>query len=1063
MIRISLLLLIVCLASESFAQQSRETFGKNRVQYKQFDWMYLSSDNFDVYYYDGGLVTARQAIDFLEEEFDRMTDIIGYPPYTKTKVFLYNSPSDHLQSNVGLSDPIFSVGGETRFVKATVEVAHPGTIEGLKEELLYRVAQMMINEMMFGGNLKDMFQSAVLMSIPHWFTEGAALYVGKGWSREMDDYMRDYVTRRKVKKLNFLEDEEAQLVGQSIWNFIAERYGRSSISNVLNYTRIIRNEEKSVAVTLGVSFDRLISEWRLYYSEQAQATVSTFKSPEKEWQYLSAHRQDVRFNALKLSPDGSRLAYAYNQNGKFEVRVVDIATGLEKKVLSGGQQVVNQLIDYSLPLVNWADNNTLGIIASRKGVLHFWLYDFETKSKVPMPLESFHSISSFGLSSNGRLAVLSGNTDGQSDLYLLSTRRYRLKRLTNDLYDDIDPAFIPGSNAVVFSSNRPSDTLNTRPRGFKNSTGHYNLYLYDLDTTSTRAVKLTNTLGMDSKPMAINEEEFIYLSDQKGVVNLFQFNVNTGIYSQLTNFPQSIKAYDFHLGTRQLFYILPEGSREHIFLQPSFDISQQRFTPSTFRQQLLQAREMGRRREVVAPPERKVLDMDLEAPDSVQQEKPPVQEKVLPEKFIDTKNYTFENEVVKEKERDTPSTFLAQYRKMRRKSDVIGPLPYEHRFSADNLVTSWVVDPLRGFGILLESQMNDMLENHRFVGGVMTTMDFRSGDIYAEYQYLKWFIDFNARFEREVYYFNTESTLQRYASNVAEVGASLPISMKSRFSVKPFLMSTRFEDLVPYAGGSQGYFFRDPIEEQFVGLRAEFVYDDSYQKDVNLIEGTRAKVSFRQVQGLTDGGFGFANVSVDVRNYFKLYRDIVIATRGYFGTYFGRTPQQYVAGGMDNWLFNRRNTSGDGNPLRNTFDLNRNIYFMEFVTPIRGFDYAELYGRNTLGMNAEFRVPLVRAFSGGTINSGFFRHLQFTAFYDVGSAWTGPSPFNKDNTINFDRIKQGPFEFEVNRFKSPWLMSYGAGFRSVMFGFYMKLDVAWPIQGYDVGKPRPFVTLGYDF
>jgi len=34
------------------AQQVLETFGKNRIQHKQFRWNYLSSENFDVYYYD---------------------------------------------------------------------------------------------------------------------------------------------------------------------------------------------------------------------------------------------------------------------------------------------------------------------------------------------------------------------------------------------------------------------------------------------------------------------------------------------------------------------------------------------------------------------------------------------------------------------------------------------------------------------------------------------------------------------------------------------------------------------------------------------------------------------------------------------------------------------------------------------------------------------------------------------------------------------------------------------------------------------------------------------------
>lgn len=52
-------------------QQSREVFGKNRIQYRQFDWLYLSGENFDVYYYDARKQVAQEALEYLESEFDR--------------------------------------------------------------------------------------------------------------------------------------------------------------------------------------------------------------------------------------------------------------------------------------------------------------------------------------------------------------------------------------------------------------------------------------------------------------------------------------------------------------------------------------------------------------------------------------------------------------------------------------------------------------------------------------------------------------------------------------------------------------------------------------------------------------------------------------------------------------------------------------------------------------------------------------------------------------------------------------------------------------------------------
>lgn len=119
---IVLVLLIILSSLEIYGQQSREVFGKNRIQYRQFDWVYLSGENFDVYYYDARKAMAQEALEFLEGEFDRITDLIGYPPYFKTKVFIYNSLSDLRQSNVGLNHNVFNVGGETEFIKPYVDV-----------------------------------------------------------------------------------------------------------------------------------------------------------------------------------------------------------------------------------------------------------------------------------------------------------------------------------------------------------------------------------------------------------------------------------------------------------------------------------------------------------------------------------------------------------------------------------------------------------------------------------------------------------------------------------------------------------------------------------------------------------------------------------------------------------------------------------------------------------------------------------------------------------------------------------------------------------------------------
>ena len=182
------------------AQHYSTPFGQNRIQYKNFDWYYYSTNNFDIYYYPGGQEYALEAVNFLEDEFVTLTDKLGYAPYSKTKIFIYNSIHDLQQSNVGIDGAVYTIGGRTEFVKLQLEVAYPGKAHQFKQDLIHKLSNNLIQDMMYGGSLAEIFQNSYLLSLPDWFVDGAARYIAFGWSREMDDFLRDYISAKKMKK-----------------------------------------------------------------------------------------------------------------------------------------------------------------------------------------------------------------------------------------------------------------------------------------------------------------------------------------------------------------------------------------------------------------------------------------------------------------------------------------------------------------------------------------------------------------------------------------------------------------------------------------------------------------------------------------------------------------------------------------------------------------------------------------------------------------------------------------------------------------------------------------------
>ncbi|MGC4022404.1 MAG: hypothetical protein QM734_10860 [Cyclobacteriaceae bacterium] len=448
-------------------------------------------------------------------------------------------------------------------------------------------------------------------------------------------------------------------------------------------------------------------------------------------------------------------------------------------------------------------------------------------------------------------------------------------------------------------------------------------------------------------------------------------------------------------------------------------------------------------------------------------------------KALNTDDYVFEDEAVKQSNKPN-DVFLTRYAKAREVNKVQGPFPYTPKFSYDNLVTNVVIDQLRGTSLRLETQMNDMLENYRFNLGLQVAMSdlfsssyLKGGDVFGEFQYLRKRVDFSARVDRKVIYWQTKanelqgnanlSENQKYSWQKFEVGASYPISVRSRVSLKPFVGYTEFID----RGNANGNAPIDSMKSQtqfYTGAKMEFVYDNSVVTGLNIIEGTRGKISATTYQAIGSSKRNFGQIYADVRHYQKIYKEIVFAVRGYAGTFFGNAPKKYMLGGVDNWAFNNSNYSGTKNPLVNPSNVyNENLLFSEFATSLRGFDYATQYGNSVALANIEFRVPLVRALASGPITSNFFRNLQFTGFYDIGSSWTGKIPFGSAGQGQEREVKSPPYTIDIKEYINPWIYSYGVGFRSMIFGYYIKCDMAWPVVNYQVQDPRLQVSLGFDF
>ena len=71
-------------------------------------------------------------------------------------------------------------------------------------------------------------------------------------------------------------------------------------------------------------------------------------------------------------------------------------------------------------------------------------------------------------------------------------------------------------------------------------------------------------------------------------------------------------------------------------------------------------------------------------------------------------------------------------------------------------------------------------------------------------------------------------------------------------------------------------------------------------------------------------------------------------------------------------------------------------------------------------------------------------------------------PGLKDNAYNFTIIDTAPIHVEIDEQRQPFVVGYGYGFRTRLFGYMIRLDIGW---GYDEGVVQKMsqFSLGMDF
>src|SRR5690606_19238451 len=98
-----------------------------------------------------------------------------------------------------------------------------------------------INDMFYGGSIQSIIQNNIQLHIPLWFNEGVSEYSALGWDTNSDMYIRDAILEDYLPPVEYLSGYYAYRGGQSLWDYIAEQYGREKIGEIMQRLRLTRS------------------------------------------------------------------------------------------------------------------------------------------------------------------------------------------------------------------------------------------------------------------------------------------------------------------------------------------------------------------------------------------------------------------------------------------------------------------------------------------------------------------------------------------------------------------------------------------------------------------------------------------------------------------------------------------------------------------------------------------------------------------------------------------------------------------------------------------------------
>lgn len=1054
----------------SFIQISYPQFGQNKVQYKEFQWKYMQTKHFDVYFSQGGQYIGEFAAVVAESSLASLSRNLDYHISNRIPLVIFNSHNEFQQNNI-LDDYLpEGVGGVTELFKNRALVPFEGDYEKFRHVIHHELLHAFMNDMYYGGSIQNIISKNISLNFPLWFNEGMAevqsLY---GLDKKTDMFMRDAVINNYVPPLEYINGYFSYRGGQSFFAFLADIYGEEKIGELMNAIKTYSDVEAGFHEVYKLSINELSEKWLKYLKKMYWPDIDIREETDDFSKRITNHKWDGGFYNVSpvISPKGDRFAFISNRDDNFDIFIADVNNGhIIDKIVKGETSVNFEELHILTPGLTWSpDGRKIAVSVKAGSKDAIFIIDTESgdKDELPIQLEGIFYVTWSPV--NKDLLAFVGNNSKQSDIYLYNLKTNKLTPLTNDVFSDATPTWSHDGQEIYFNSDRGSYiNPSSIPADFKMSN-------YDFDRSDLYKININSreiTRESDSKDYTESYVMFspdgkkkLFVSDKNGISNLYVSEADsTGkmVERPITNSINPIDQISLSRdGKKLLFVALNEGGYDIFSIDNPLDKTPLKELPLTDY--------MIKRKEWRAKFGTDFTDNNVnytKPSDTVSTEKKETitienkEEVVL--KSDTLKLYGDDISLNLVSKRDTSyknsRAVLDSVYRFNKNFNVSDNVNEDGSYKVKNYKINFTPDLVYGnanyssfYGVqgVATIALSDMMGSHRIYIQTSMVVDLKNSDYAVAYYYLPKRIDYGvelfhtARFI--LYTFNNINgynvdSLFRYRTFGGDISAAYPFNKFKRVQGSLTVMGISRENLDNDNAVSQS--------KTLIIPSLSFIHDNTTFGYTSPIKGTRYNITAFASPKLGNDGLGFASLIGDYRTYFKLADDYTFVFRLAGGYSVGPNPQRFYIGGTDNWL--NREFENNTIPINSIEDY----AFSTPGLPLRGYNYDKMSGSKYALTNLELRFPLFRYFILGALPIGF-ANVEGAMFLDAGTAWSD------NNRLQLFEKVDG-----TTRTKD-LLMGTGMGARAIMFGIPLKFDVAWSYDLRKFSPPKYYISLGVDF